>query len=101
YRITRVTDPGRPVNLRDAIVYSDNIYFGQVALNMGEEAFIEGTREFGFDEELDFSYPIRSSQLTNDDSFSGEIQLADSGYGQGQVQVSSLHLTTMFTTFLN
>lgn len=101
YRITRVTDPGGPVNLRDALVYSDNIYFGQAALEMGEDVFLQGAREFGFDEEIDFQYQVGSSKITNDGSFSGEIQLADSGYGQGQVQISPLHLTTMYTTFLN
>lgn len=101
YRVTRVSDPGSPVNLRDALVYSDNIYFAQSALNIGEEGFIEGGNKFGIGEEIDFEYSIRSSRLTNDDSFSGEILLADSGYGQGQVQVSPLHLTTMYTTFLN
>ncbi|MGV2686613.1 penicillin-binding transpeptidase domain-containing protein, partial [Clostridium perfringens] len=32
FKITRVTDPGKPENLKDAVNHSDNIYFGQVAL---------------------------------------------------------------------
>lgn len=101
YHITRVTDPGGPVNLRDSLIYSDNIYFGQAALEIGEDEFLQGAKEFGFDEEIDFQFQIRSSKMTNDGSFSGEIQLADSGYGQGQVQTSPIHLTTMYTSFLN
>ena len=101
YSITRVKDPGKPVNLRDALVYSDNIYFARVALNMGEEAFISGAKKFGFGEEMAFPYAIKSSQLANEGTFANEIQLADSGYGQGQVLVSPLHLATMYTTFLN
>ena len=101
YYITRVSDSASTVNLKDALVYSDNIYFARLSLNLGEDAFINGAEKFGIGNEMEFDYPIRSSQITTDGSFSGEIQLADSGYGQGEVELSPLHLTTMYTTFFN
>lgn len=101
YKVTRVKDIGKPVNLRDALVYSDNVYFAKSALKIGEKVFIEKSEDFGIGEEIPFSYPIRKSKLTNDKTFANEIQLADTGYGQGQVHVNLLHLNTMYTTFLN
>ncbi len=101
YSVTRVTDPGKPVNLEDALVYSDNIYFARTALEIGEKSFIQGAKKFGIEEEIPFSYPIQKSRLSNDGSLSKEVQLADSGYGQGEISLNPIHLTTMYTSFLN
>ena len=35
------------------------------------------------------------------DKIETEIQLADSGYGQGQILVNPLHLASIYTSFLN
>ena len=101
YYITRVSDPGKQVNLRDGLVYSDNIYFAQMALKLGEETFTSGASQFAIGQEIDFEYPISKSQIHNDGSSLNEILLADSGYGQGEVELSPLHLTSIYTTFLN
>lgn len=101
YSVTRVTDLGKPVNLKDALVYSDNIYFARTALDIGEKSFVEGAKKFGIGEEIPFDYPINSSQIANKNSISEEIQLADSGYGQGEVTLSPFHLITIYTSFLN
>lgn len=101
YSVTRVSDPGKPVNLKEALVYSDNIYFAKTALEIGKETFEEETKKFGVGEKVPFEYPIKSSQIANKNSISGDIQLADSGYGQGEVALSPLYLTTIYTSFLN
>ncbi len=101
YSVRRVTDPGGPVDLTDALVYSDNIYFANVALDLGEDSMQEWAEAFGFYETIDYLYPFKQSSLTEEGGFSTEIQLADSGYGQGQVQVNPLHLAAMYTPFLN
>lgn len=101
YKITRVKDPGRPVTLRDAIKYSDNIYFGQVALNLGYDKFIEGAKNFGIGEELDFEYPIDKSQIANENKIDKEILLGDTGYGQGQVLMSPLHVALAYSSLGN
>lgn len=101
YFVTRVTDPGKPVNLEDALVYSDNIYFARTALEIGEKSFIQGAKKFGIGEKTPFSYPVQKSKLSNDGSLSKGIQLADSGYGQGEISLNPVHLTTMYTSFLN
>jgi penicillin-binding protein len=101
YNVTRVKDSGKPIDLKDALVYSDNIYFAMAALDIGEKPLIEGGESFGIGEEIPFNYSIKASQISNDDNFSGDIQLADSGYGQGEVALSPLHLSTIYTAFLN
>lgn len=101
YKITRVIDPGRSINLKDAANFSDNIYYAQVALDLGSEKFIKGLKDFGISEELSFEYPMESSQISNDDELNKAILLADTGYGQGEVMVTPLHVALFYTTLAN
>ncbi|MCU9615021.1 penicillin-binding transpeptidase domain-containing protein [Caldibacillus lycopersici] len=101
YKITRVTDPGKPVNLKDALVFSDNIYFAQTALEIGADKFIQGLKNFGFAEEIPYTYPLEPSKISNDGSLNEEILLADSGYGQGEVQTNIIQLASGYTAFIN
>ncbi|MFA6941970.1 MAG: penicillin-binding transpeptidase domain-containing protein, partial [Clostridiaceae bacterium] len=101
YKITRVEDTKKAVNLRDAFVYSDNIYFAMQALKIGKENFVKGSKDFGIGEALPIDYPITKSQLTSDGSIKNDVSLADTGYGQGQVQVSSLHLALIYSALVN
>lgn len=101
YKVTRVTDTGAPVNLKDAFVYSDNIYFAQMALKLGKEAFLEKAKAFGIGEELPIDYPIVESQISADGGLKNDIALADSSYGQGQVLMTPLQLTLMYSAVVN
>ena len=101
YKITRVTDPGKSVNLKDAANYSDNIYYGQVALDLGSEKFINGLKSFGIGEELTFEYPMETTQISNDGDLNRDILLADTGYGQGEVMVTPLHMALAYSTLAN
>lgn len=101
YNINRVSQRLSKVDLKDAFVYSDNIYFAMNALKIGEEDFLEASKKFGFDEELPIKYPFAKSQITNDGKIGSEILLADTGYGQGQVLMSPLHLSLVYSSLLN
>ncbi len=101
YKITRVTDPGKAVNLKDAVNHSDNIYYAQVALDLGSEKFINGLKNFGIGEELTFEYPIENSQISNDGEINRDILLADTGYGQGEVMVTPLNIALFYSTLSN
>lgn len=101
YSITRVTDYGASTNLTKAMVYSDNIYFAQVALDVGKENFAKDLTKMGFGEKIPLQYGLYSSQFADDDKFKDDIQLADTGYGQGKLLVNPLHLASMYTAFLN
>jgi penicillin-binding protein 3 len=97
YFVTRVHQAS-PINLEKALVYSDNIYFAQAALKMGKDKFVEGMKKFGFEEKLAYPFPLQTSKIG---SLGSEIALADSGYGQGQVQMNIVHLMSTYTPFVN
>jgi penicillin-binding protein len=97
YFVTRVHDAS-PVNLERAFVLSDNIYFAQTALKIGKQAFSDGLKKFGFGENMGYAFPLETSTFGNLDS---DISLGDSGYGQGQVQMSIVHLMAAYTPFVN
>jgi penicillin-binding protein 3 len=97
YFVTRVHESS-PVNLESGLVLSDNIYFAQTALKIGQAAFRDGLKKFGFEEKIDYPFPLSTSTFGKLDS---DILLADSGYGQGQVQMSIVHLLATYTPFVN
>ena len=100
--MTTLHDYGEDVTLRNAFVYSDNIYFAKVALQIGGETFTDYLKKIGFGQEVPFPISLTVSQYSNDgEVISDEIQLADSGYGQGQILVNPLHLVSIYTSFLN
>lgn len=101
YKVTRVDDPGKPVNLVDAVKYSDNIYFAQTALDIGADKFIEGAKKFGIGEKMEIGYPMANSQISNDGKIKDNIALADSGYGQGQVMVTPLNMALAYSAIGN
>ncbi|PMC33908.1 penicillin-binding transpeptidase domain-containing protein [Bacillus sp. UMB0899] len=100
YSITRVNEQAS-VNLKDALKYSDNIYFAMSALDLGGDNLIEGAKKFGIGEPLEIGYPLGNSQISNGKSIEGEILLADSGYGQGEVMVTSLNMALAYSALSN
>ncbi|KAB8125896.1 penicillin-binding transpeptidase domain-containing protein [Gracilibacillus oryzae] len=101
YRIRRVSESNGLVDLHDALVRSDNIYFAMQALGMGEEALVTGMKNFGIGEDFPFTYPIQTSTISANGSLENEVLLADTSYGQGEVQMSALHLASSFSAILN
>lgn len=101
YKVTTLTTYSGPANLRNALVYSDNIYFAKAALKIGSNNFAEQLLKIGFDKDLDFSIPMYNSQFADNNEFDSEVQLADSGYGQGKVLVNPLHVASIYSAFVN
>ncbi|MDQ6595110.1 penicillin-binding transpeptidase domain-containing protein [Bacillus salipaludis] len=97
YYVTRVHEAS-PVNLEKAFVYSDNIYFAQAALKTGRTAFVDGLKKFGFEKEQDYPFPLEKPTIG---SLGSEISLADSGYGQGQIQMNIVSLMDAYTPLVN
>lgn len=87
--------------MKNAIIYSDNIYFAKSALKIGADNLEKSLNEIGFNQEMPFEIKMTESQYSNTDKIETEIQLADSGYGQGQILVNPLHLASIYTSFLN
>lgn len=100
YQVTTLHDYS-PVNLENAYIYSDNIYFAKAALKIGYDDFMAGLDRLGFNQDLPFEISVAQSQYSNTERIETEIQLADSGYGQGQVLVNPIHLASLYTMFPN
>ncbi|HEY8551826.1 MAG TPA: penicillin-binding transpeptidase domain-containing protein, partial [Thermaerobacter sp.] len=100
YHVRRVPHPPGRVDLLRALIWSDNVYFARVGLALGVDRFVQGLARFGLGEEVPFDLPVPPGQVAGEGGIQGEIQLADSAYGQGQVQVSPLQLAAMYTAFL-
>ena len=90
-----------PVVLENALIYSDNIYFAKAALKIGADEMKDSLLGLGFQEELPFEIVMSQSQYSNTENIETEIQLADSGYGQGQILVNPLHMACIYTAFCN
>ena len=90
-----------PVVLENALIYSDNIYFAKAALKIGANEMKDSLLGLGFQEELPFEIVMSQSQYSNTENIETEIQLADSGYGQGQILVNPLHMACIYTAFCN
>lgn len=87
--------------MRKALVYSDNIYFAQETLEMGEKTFRNGLDKFIFGEELDLPIAMKPAQISNHKSFNSDILLADTGYGQGELLLSPIQQAAMYSIFQN
>ena len=45
--------------------------------------------------------PTAKSQYSNTDTIQGEVTLANSGYGQGEVLVNPIHMASIYSAFMN
>lgn len=101
YNVTTVKTYSGPANLRNGLVYSDNIYFAKLALKIGKDTLKNELNKIGFNKSIEFPQPMTSSKFSGGDTFESEVQLADTGYGQGKVLTNPLHLAAIYTAFVN
>lgn len=101
--ITTLHEYGSEVVLKNALIYSDNIYFARAALKIGGETFLENLKKIGFYKPLDFDFTLEASVATEeeDGNLNSELQLADTGYGQAQVLVNPVHMASIYSAFVN
>ena len=79
--------------LREGIMWSLNIVLAQVGLQIGGGEFWNMAQRFGFGRDIPFDLPVSESQLASDQSFlDSSNAVADTGFGQGEIQVSPLHM---------
>ena len=100
YKVTTLHTYDQAV-LKNALIYSDNIYFAKTALKIGADSLAKQLDKLGFGQDIPFDIRMTSSQYSKSETIDSEIQLADSGYGQGQILVNPLHLACMYSAFFN
>ena len=96
--ITTLETYSGPANLRNALVYSDNIYFAKAALKIGRSNFQKGLEDFGFNDKISFVQDISKSTYGSMDS---DASVANSGYGQDQMLVNPIHMAMIYSSFAN
>ena len=103
YNVTTLTAYNGPKNVANALLYSDNIFFAQTALQMGKETLSQNLNNIGFNQSLDFPLSLAKSQYSSSENgeISTEIKLADTGYGQGDLLVNPIHMASIYSAFAN
>lgn len=101
FYITTLSTYNGPANLKNALIHSDNIYFAKAALKIGGKNLINSLKNIGFGQQIEFPQTISKSSYSNSENFTNETQLANSGYGQGEVLVNPIHMAMMYSAFVN
>lgn len=101
YNVTTVKQYSGPANMRNGLIYSDNIYFAKLALKIGKDTLRDELNRLGFNKQIDFPQAMTKSKFSGSENFESEVQLADSGYGQGKILVNPLHMVAIYTAFVN
>lgn len=101
FYVTTLTTYSGAANLRNALIYSDNIYFAKAALKIGGSNFADALKKIGFGKEMDFPIAMSESQFGSNNEFTSNSDLANSGYGQGKVLVNPLHVASIYSAFVN
>lgn len=100
--ITTLTAYSEAKNIANALIHSDNIFFGQAAMQIGSKTFCENLDKLGFNEQIEFPLTLKKSQYSNSEkAISTEKKLADSGYGQGDILVNPIHMASIYSAFAN
>lgn len=89
------------LNLRNAITYSDNIYFAYTALKVGGQKFYQHCLDLGFTAKMPFDLPTKTSSITNSGKLDNPRTLADSGYGQGELWITPVQMAALFGSLDN
>ena len=100
YKVTRVAEQS-VVNYKNALIQSDNIFFAQEGLELGEKKLRAGLNKFGFGKDYDLPFAMEPAQISTDQHLKNEILLADTSYGQGQVLMSPIQQAVAFSAFAN
>jgi len=97
YYVTTLHAP-TPNNLKNALTYSDNVYFARSALNIGKENLFKNLR---IGEKIPFELSLNRSQYINKKQKVNDQLIADSGYGQGQILMNPVQLASIYSSFIN
>ena len=100
YYVTTLHAPS-PNNLKNAITYSDNVYFARSALNIGKENLFKYYKNLKIGKKVTFELALNKSQYINKNQKVNDQFIADSGYGQGQILMNPVQLASIYSSFVN
>ncbi|HEX2909629.1 MAG TPA: penicillin-binding transpeptidase domain-containing protein [Chloroflexia bacterium] len=94
---TRINDPNRPNQnttwtSKQGYMFSLNAVFAQMGLKLGKDDIINISDKYGFDQKLPFDIFTETSRVQNSDNFlDSQTAQAETGFGQGQLQLTPLN----------
>ncbi len=105
----RIVELNRPEPVKDQYTfeegykYSLNIVFAQIGVDdLGTVRMREYTRRFGLGEEIPFDLPVAPSRLSSDPNYlSSKPAVADTAFGQGELQVTPLQMALVTAAVAN
>lgn len=100
YYVTTLHAP-TPNNLKNALTYSDNVYFARSALNIGKDNLFKYYKNLKIGEKIPFELSLNRSQYINKNQKVNDQLIADSGYGQGQILMNPIQLASIYSSFIN
>ena len=100
YYVTTLHAPS-PNDLKNAITYSDNVYFARSALNIGKDNLFKYYKNLKIGEKITFELALNKSQYINKNQKVSDQLIADSGYGQGQILMNPVQLASIYSAFVN
>ena len=100
YYVTTLHAPS-PNNLKNAITYSDNVYFARSVLNIGKDNLFKYYKNLKIGERIPFELALNKSQYINKNQKANDQLIGDSGYGQGQILMNPLQLASIYSAFVN
>lgn len=109
-KVTRTYSTNRrgPMNMKNCMIQSDNIYFAYLGMKIGWDTLKRYLGIMGMGEAVPFDLPTQKSQVKNttpdeDGLVSEETMdlLAMTGYGQGELLLTPLQLATYISAFRN
>jgi peptidoglycan glycosyltransferase len=103
-----ITEANRPDDnidqwtLREGLAFSLNVVFAQVGLQLGPERLWDYAGDFGFGAAVPFDLPVAKGQIASSRKFlSTNPAVADTAFGQGQLQVTPLQMALVAAGIAN
>ena len=108
-KVTRTWSTNRrgPMNMKNCMIQSDNIYFAYLGMKIGWSTLKRYLSGMGMGEAVPFDLPTQKSQIKNtgdgEKAASEETMdlLAMTGYGQGELLLTPLQLASYISAFRN
>jgi peptidoglycan glycosyltransferase len=85
-------------DLAHAYAYSCNLTFARIGLDLGTRAFKDYAGRFRVDRDIPLEIPVTPGQLANDPTLMGQVLLASTAFGQGELLVTPLNMALIAAT---
>ncbi|HYI26016.1 MAG TPA: penicillin-binding protein 2, partial [Thermomicrobiales bacterium] len=86
----------------EALAWSLNVVFAQIGLLIGAAGYWETVESFGISDRIPFDLPVAAGQLaSSEEALEDDNLLADSAFGQGEIQVTPLYMCMVAAMYAN